>query len=436
MNSEVHEIQNYLSDILNHDETKVLYFQDKFLQRMINDPNNYRYNEGLENTQYSEVIVWVTDSALEESIGFFNNFFSDFISNHNGGIGIGQLLRPKIFGQGDLREFVRNHLVRAAVYLTPKTVGELVVDWKNGGSISYMSKYYFKNLKVESTQSIYKNVEILPGKIDNLDNNVNYLTHEQYNLEPKLNGIIISVRNKLAPVFFKPQHKKDTFNPNSKLLQGEKFNQQFFNTLSYAFSIVFNKCIPLVVNWNFGREIAAFSELEIKHFFDTGFSSSRPVQINKSDLKLIFDINDLLIKLFEDQRFKVAVGRWYKSKHVDADDKFLEMRIALEALFLERHSRNIGEKLAKSMADKINFQGKDSAKIETEVKKFYKISSELIHAKIDAGKNRELLDLMQEYCRIGICDKICEQDSKGQKNLEIFLNKMLNKFPIGTQTPI
>ena len=106
-------------------------------------------------------------------------------------------------------------------------------------------------------------------------------------------------------------------------------------------------------------------------------------------------------------RFRVAVNRWARSVIVDADavDRAIDLRIALEALYLDSDTGELGFRLSTTCARHLGSTLEERREIWTDIRDFYSQASRVVHGTGDLGAgNQEIpgLERARELCRKGI----------------------------------
>lgn len=105
-------------------------------------------------------------------------------------------------------------------------------------------------------------------------------------------------------------------------------------------------------------------------------------------------------------RLQIAMTRWHMS--IDNDrptlDRFIDLRIALEALYLGNNSSELSYKLANRAAWYLGQDSADRAEMFRQVRSFYKISSKIIHASTHRinKQQKDMLVRTQGICRQSI----------------------------------
>ena len=121
--------------------------------------------------------------------------------------------------------------------------------------------------------------------------------------------------------------------------------------------------------------------------------------------------SELQSRLDSDQRFQIAVTRWAKAATpgVMNPDRIIDLRIALEALYLDSTGGELGFRLSLTGARHLRTNLDDRQAVRRSLVDFYGFASRVIHgAPIGRSIDVTLVDMATDLCREGIL-KIVEQ---------------------------
>ena len=108
----------------------------------------------------------------------------------------------------------------------------------------------------------------------------------------------------------------------------------------------------------------------------------------------------------------VAIRRWMNSKQdVDFPDKFIELRIALEALYAKGGKGSLTSQVEKHGAWHLAAKPAEMSDYRTKLRTLYKLASDAIHNRKEiefSDDNRTLLVDGQDLCRSGILKRLDE----------------------------
>ena len=165
------------------------------------------------------------------------------------------------------------------------------------------------------------------------------------------------------------------------------------------------------------------------HSYDSMITEFSAAQLTQNHFETAFN---LLAKLqAANGRLDVAIGRWNRSKRRDItlSDKLIELRIALEALYLKGIDRELGFRLATRGAWHLGTDFSERLKYQGILKDAYDLGSNAVHtgATLDTEENRKLVTDAQDLCRKGILKRLSENEEP--KWNELVLGKGIGTNP-------
>ena len=136
--------------------------------------------------------------------------------------------------------------------------------------------------------------------------------------------------------------------------------------------------------------------------------------ISEEDLRRAWLLKDELHRRFNaDRRFSTAVTRWSKAA-IPGDaspDRVIELRIALEALFLDSNRDELGFRLATTGALYLAKELEERKAVRKTLVDFYGVASSVIHGdEPSSSKRRQLADEATVLCGRGILRMLEQQE--------------------------
>ena len=124
-------------------------------------------------------------------------------------------------------------------------------------------------------------------------------------------------------------------------------------------------------------------------------------------------MEELQRRIDTDPRFRIAVKRWEQSATNSAspEDRVVDLRIALESLYLNSHAGELGFRLAVTGARHLGINLSERREIRRTMSDFYTLASRIIHGtELNEIRNpdAELVKNTGRLCRDGIL-KIVEE---------------------------
>ena len=315
----------------------------------------------------------------------------------------------------------RGTIIKWAAMLGINSVIDLLAEWTREESLAYRTNAVVGltlNQSIQPTNGI--RITPLPLSTAELPS----WLPKRNNIHPSayLGHAILSVDTLATPVLFRPVSRY-----NLDIVKG-KLHQDFdFNLISEALSLECNMCIDTGIRWNDYGDLDMLADdrttwgglqsLGQPIGFQSKTGSLRgptTIQIREDAIQSPSEdaINNHLIALKKaDTRTRRAVARWKKSmmKNASVTDGFIDLRIALESLFLPQdYDQQLKFRLATNGAWLVGDDGVDRKQAWDTLRRAYDKASKAVHrgelSQKDekVKKNKSLLAEAQSVCREGI----------------------------------
>ena len=332
------------------------------------------------------------------------------------------------FGQfvTSLDSFARS-LVRAAAILGSEKVTSLFSGWLQGEPLKFRTSVVIDVPGLEDSLELVAGVHTtpLPRSTDKLPASL-YRTAGETG-EEYIGRTLLSVDYYLSPPLFRPQVDR-----SEVVVDASPKSNVGVETVCQALSLVLDTNVEPDFGWNDFQELDAFDRPIIGMIltYDGGAFANRRHRsrtinrdLHSGVLTIARDseptqkvdpdqIRDVLHSLVESDlgRIRPAVSRWIKSKSERGDiaDSFIDLRIALESLYLKDflgdRSQEMRFRLPLFGAWYLGSNLIERRQIRRTLRDAYDMASAAAHdGYIDpATENRELLVRSQDLCRQGI----------------------------------
>ena len=322
-------------------------------------------------------------------------------------------------------------LVKGAAVLGAEYVTKLMTDWLQGKPLEYGSYAVIGGIFIERHLEPLDGVCIcplprystkLPGNLPRLGS----LAKGDY-----LGRTVASLSTFANPVFLHPDEVDGENGIEIATASGLGFPQ-----LCKALSLVENSHVEPGFFWNDYLELSAFSlssSQSIWSYSSSGYSRSLPIgtshrtdfetdertvvlpeeSISNLDAK---DLRDIIKALTgaNSRELNLAIERWSRSKRSDSslEDSFIDLRIALEALYLKdftnEHSQEMRFRLSLFGAWYLGTDLQERKRIRKTLRDAYDRASGVVHGgDLEFNdSNRESLSNAQDLCRRGILKQV------------------------------
>lgn len=300
-------------------------------------------------------------------------------------------------------------LVRAGVLLTPERAASIFSGWLNGEPLRYKVVGLVDGLSVDTPLALQAGIEVrkasqwlppIPGDV--------IITRVPSHRSAGSAEVSFDLR--AQPAFFRYEDPLE-YGAGEKVTHtwaGGQYSMSMLHDFCLALSLSCNHCVRPVDVWQDDGDTGAFfdgpSSLPWRRILATEPSVSTPLTQELLESAWdIFRMRRQTVKLTSS--FDVSVERWVNSKRQESSltDKFIELRVALEALFLD-DSQPPGEFRFRLPTNGAWFLGTCVGQRERHYKSLrdaYDAGSAAAHGREVRGKEAELAE-GQKLCREGI----------------------------------
>ena len=355
----------------------------------------------------------VPEDLLELLVRELKQVMHKFINPQNNRIGNG--LVNIMGGQRTptIGEFGRD-LVGAAAVLGPERVLTLVFSWVEGEPIRYNMKAMLTGLSIKKSILLVEGVSIseLPKSSTELYKLLPPGSQWQIPFQEAGGCTLLSIFCEASPAYFKPTDNLEGSNNLQRKLANGNLPNLTIDNLCEALSLACNNSVDWKYIWSDFQELQEFNSMwgglsykVVPHFAKT-------TSLDSSHLKQIRDIH--LVRnngAVSNPRVDTAITRWIKSKQSsNLSDQFIDLRIALEALYLQGDFGELKFRLSTYGAWHLGSDHFERRKIHKTLQKSYDLASKAVHAGLikNTPDNKNVLSNAQNICRDGILKTIKE----------------------------
>ena len=232
-----------------------------------------------------------------------------------------------------------------------------------------------------------------------------------------LRGVMLSIDCQAEPALYRPTGNGALPLPNAKHTYAQgKITGLTLDTFCEALSLACNHCIRWKYHW---RDFGDLTE------FNSGVGSG----ISYTDVPTMGSRVNLSLENLEQARaihlmrhnnggtrreIDRSIARWMKSKRSNTSlpDCFIELRVALEALYLKGSSAELRFRLAANGAWHLGSSFEERLQCFNTLRDTYDLASKAVHAvEVESTlESRKLLANAQDLCRTGILKRLGEKE--------------------------
>ena len=325
-------------------------------------------------------------------------------------------------------------LIKGSAVLGTERAVELLASWLKGKPVHYKTTAMINALHVAAPLVLADGIRLkpLPLATDSLPADVP--RRQDMPAREYLGRSILSIESAASPPLFRPS--TDQLRQNVQALTEQDVSVA---TVCEALSLQSNSYVDAAFYWNDYQELWAFSLSDENFYWSVGNArvKKRPVPIGSrtnsrtgvttlltKGESLTFDTTEsqfcLTLKALKGKNTKgirVAIERWIVSKDWERNlvDRFIDLRIALESLYLKGIGR---DKDRGEMSYRLSLYGawhlggcsEKRKEIFKTLREAYNMASKAVHGSDfkDTPENQELLSAAQDICRRGILKVLTE----------------------------
>ena len=327
-------------------------------------------------------------------------------------------------------------LLKSAALLGAERTAMILHKWLNYEPFSYSACSLIYGITAGRDLDLHNGIRVAPLPVSSDAFPISFPHPTSIRVQRCLGRSVLHITTEVQPALFLLENKDS----NATSLQlSWPLGDASQDTLYEALSLICNRYIRAMMIWEEYDDINSLTGKS--NGGGTGFSpmknESRTVlgwsrdfatgalkltrggepkpDLSLGDLQDAWEIFSLLDnRKKSDRRFEVAVDRWIRSQHPDLQqtDHFIDLRVALEALYLDGDLGEQTFRLALRGAWHLGKNWSERKQIQTALKKFYSVASKVIHGEAvnEAKGDHKWLEQARDICRRGILKTIKQKE--------------------------
>ena len=366
-----------------------------------------KYADGVA-AQSASKINSLLDGYLDSDKGHIGHVLADSIDGceFESGVANGLKRRERVSTLEDFRDY----LIIGAALLGSRRMAEHLSDWLNGKPLHYRTMVLLVGARID------RNIDLESGiHIEKLSTSSKELPQSVPGLgsvapATYLGGVVLCVDCQVAPVLYKPEKLgTGSWNFATDVQHSCALETALIDEFCETLSLSADGCIRSRQVWRDYGELEEFSELTSSTSDPLKVIDGRVVAelLTQEHLRVAWDIQSLRNGGKGKKGIGMAISRWVNSKRPESSlaDRFIELRIALEALYLDGDSNTeMAFRLATHGALYAGGAIEERRRNHETLRKAYKLSSRAVHAGTlkDLSEIKGVLKRAQDLCRKGI----------------------------------
>lgn len=311
-------------------------------------------------------------------------------------------------------------VVRASAIVGPEEAVQTLGRWTNQEHIPYEWYAVLSGLSTDAPLGSDEAIRFDPLPPSSSEVFLHLPLDAQLEIAPRdtLGNLRAKVACLAGPAFFLPSQLTDLQGPRADMLSWVRGSvpPNFAEVVCKALTLACNHYVDWTMEWFECAEERPFglAGLGGSRFHGRSVRSVRTSPLSQDQLDQALCMVSRLSSVTPNHRLEIAIDRWVRSKEPgDLLDQFIDLRIALEALFLRTSERaEISYRLATRGAWYLGNDPDERARVYKQLRAAYDEASKVMHAG-PKGSNREgwfTLENAQDLCHRAILQMMEESD--------------------------
>ena len=358
----------------------------------------------------------LSDPSINRLATQLRSLLVRFISSDTDRIGNG--LFALMGGPGNLREptiveFAQT-LLKPATVLGPDRVIDLLSGWVAGEPLRFHKCSLLEGVEIERELRLPEGISLTKLSKSSTDLPAWLPFHIGTSKSEYLGRVVMSINCEMSPAIYTPS-VKNTWKLSDKPQESFAYASRKIPNLSPD---SFCESLSLACNHYVQWQLNCLDYGELGLFGNTfsGASYKAPswapkFLMSQMELELARSIH---LERYSDSNKRgldIAIRRWMNSKKRRShEDKMIDLRIALEALYLKDGQGELSYRMAMSCAWHLGPTYESRHSYFKKLRDLYKIASKAVHGRgiKYTPKNKSILADAQEICRVGILKRLKE----------------------------
>lgn len=359
----------------------------------------------------------IPETLLDQIISIFRNILRDFLDSDTDRVGNGLVNLAGGIREPILEDYVAI-LIRASAVLGGERVANLLVGWIRGERIKYQTISLLNGVTIDSPLMLEEGLRLyqLPLSSNEIVQHLPAMSLDMHGLQAMIGRVALSIEVEASPALYQPSNIASNSNDTKQIWAGGQIENLSIDSFCEAMSLACGGSIRWQFSWRDFGEITEFLSV----YGGTSFTSAPPFTNSNGFTQDHFEHAREIHNLRNAREGKkagldTAVRRWIKSKSSESSfsDQLIDLRIALEALYLGNYEGELRFRLASHGAWHISESTEERKANFHTLLQVYKLASGAVHGSDvqTSDKNKAFLENAQTLCRKGIMKRLREQEN-------------------------
>ena len=359
----------------------------------------------------------VPDHILDDIMPVFRDLLRDFVDSETDRIGNGLVNLAGGIPEPELRDYVPI-VVRASAVLGGHRVANLLTGWIRGERIKYQTISLLDGVTVDKWLTLKEGLRLyeLPKSSDEIVAHLPAMSLYTHGYQALLGRVALSIEGEAGPALYFPSRAEWAPNDMEHIWAGGQIEGLSVNSLCEAMSLACGGSIRWLFSWRDFGEIKEFLGVHGGISYTSVPLFTNSTSFAQDQFERAREIHNLRnSKGRSKSGLDTAIRRWIKSKSSESSfaDQLIDLRIALEALYLDKNEGELRFRLASYGAWHISEDiGERKQNFHT-LLQLYKLASSAVHGSDveTSPKNKTLFEAAQNLCHKGILKRLGEEEA-------------------------
>ena len=357
----------------------------------------------------------IPTQELQRILPKFRNLLGEFVNRQTDRIGNGLVGLAGGVREPTLSEYVHT-LIRAAAVLGGEQTAELLFGWIHGEPMSYRVISVLNGIAVDQPLRLNEGLQLyqLPLSSEKIVAHLPMMSIGFHSTNSVMGRVVLSIECEAGPALYCPSEGETQFINLNHIWAGGQINSLSVDSFCEAMSLSCNGCIQRKFLWYDFGNLREFLSVQSGMSWTDAPHFGGATNFNQEHFEFARKIHNVRsTKENSKPNLNTAISRWIKSKSSNSPftDQLIDLRITLEALFLDNSKGEARFRLASHGAWYISQSADERKQNFQTLKQIYDLASRAVHGgnvKIN-DENEKLLEKAQDICRRGILMRLEER---------------------------